>query len=683
MRSTGEFRSRLGAYRESILQAIARGRTDVVASGMEAYVDFVRAFVETLHELNARYEPGQAEGVSFVDWPILDDFVHDVYEIVEESVRSAKRDMVRIAIGGLALQLNLALEMREHLVFRSFTEVYPDMVRCSFAAGSAEDGRMVRGWVWRSLKQFEEFKLGLLIRESSDEKLDWIVPYYRSVIEAFAAMLKACVDQESLEALAETGEAFDRIGSGVGWTQATLQSRGSLSETIESDRLAHWFGLGAWEVRLFYLYLNPDPTLSARARYGRGIAPSLVAEMVRLVGGHFESLQVLADVYVQCIDDGSYPRWWSISLFEEFPEGQVYTFDYKKWLTLFFCVRALQLVPSGVTGGELALPPVRAMKDRSSALERVLEELVGEAPSWNSVIMVDNLDGRAESLMRAVRSAAKDFERFEEDEIIRAEISTAKVDEFKADVVEAWRENAWVRGLVARFGRREMVGPDVATHEEPTGIVGEMYPKEPFLERTTAIWVGVGQHVGRDLAQRECGRVLSDWLGNEEVEHVEGSASDIAQLLEGAMARLRTKGYTPSAIILFCRHRVLRQLDSDVQFIPGWRSDSARIGLSNFEGTLENVPVFWWQTDVSPSALVLDLEQFGVWRDYQLSAEEPRVIDIRVTGMTESHAQAVSYSSPNLTPRDVLQKVMVRASVVFQYSVTDPQAAIRVDLVDR
>ncbi len=675
MANSNDIGRQLERHRNETIQAIKAGRTDIVTRRLNAYAHFIQVVIYSLHDLNIKYTPVQASKITALDWPILRYLEWNLYKIIESIFATTQIELASESIRLLIKILKLSCASTDYLIFKRTLDFFPALLRIAFENSNTDFQQSV---VENLRVNLIEFADNDLIFPFSDLKLghkrDQYLVYLQYVLETIQAMLKQSVDSRSLETFIDLGNAFDELVENIS-IEFYRRNPNDISLSPMDFHKSAWFDLGSW---LCNLYKEPiikhlDTRLTEPSETGEII----LIKMINQVANRFNSFAELSQTYVDKSEFDPFASRLGDWILDSMPRGKMSFIDTSSPINLFFCVRALSLLPVDIGSTQISITPNSIFKSNLENIVNTSKDIEKYRYYWEKVIPPESLEiNRIEYFISLIKNAVSRFERENEDRIITSSINANLVEQFRKDVIESWQESAWLRKLTSSFStiqQRESNGSIV----EYLGI-NAAFPKEAFIDAPEMQYIGIGKEQGRSLGSSESSKILKDWFQNSMIESIQGKYSESIALFENAIQTLKNRGYTASAIIILDNYSIVSFLIKHGELIYAGIPNFHQKGISFHEGFFRYVPVFWKFDNSVKSALILDLNAFGIWVDYIVSEISPKTLLIKVEDMNEELIRKRLEQHPEDNRHRLLQRVHVTIGERFDYEIRNPNAAIKI-----
>jgi hypothetical protein len=365
-------------------------------------------------------------------------------------------------------------------------------------------------------------------------------------------------------------------------------------------------------------------------------------------------------------------------------------------LHLAFAITALELLaqlqPQAREQLTLNLSPelIYLAEGDESPLRKTLLRIGQESGKW-APILGDAGMAMIPVLTQMLASALTRQKAENARQLIAAPLWPLKVQDVKENALREWRQQAYMRSLVGRFGEYQ---PTIESAKKSLFGVNTLDLKEIYVEQSRVSSSDWGEEYGRSLARGENEAVLSKLLAAiPSLAKSPVAGIDIVERATQAVTQLQNDGYNPILILLnswFAPHLFERSPDFSRQV------ESDRPSML---GYFLKKPVFSVRSSGKPFLVAVDLRRVGVWRQFtpeRLFDEEEYLAD-RLSFMVKPYDEAgvreLLTKRPELgrgadgQPRpeeevvsELLQRVHVRIVEQFDFQITDKKAGLKIPL---
>ena len=626
---TEDLRVELAYLRDSVVEAASQRKSSIVESGLDTYEALVSTFIDVLREFDSPYDRDKAlaeihrvgGGWSEIDW-IRDDY----REIADASLASKNLSVILPVIYFPVRVSGLAYSRREFFIFAQFLNWLPFLyttageellVGDDAAIGQRSQASLfeiVRDRLSGYAHELASYRIGPDIRRSGDPKeIHQSCDFAREVFANFNRLMKSAYDLRRPGDLQQFASDFQDIyrheHDPVALVEALERpdsqepspdgARTSCYRDLAQLRHIIFLGLDAWLVRD---YERKQLTFSEASDFRASLyIPSALPELWRLY------LEVRSERYERELGW----TWWQTN--EHKGRGAYTGIDFSGLVLRAILLRML------VTASSMTRD---AVMRQSLNLSRDLDYLVGsgtgsilvglshilESPELRELAPFE--PAAAEWLRDRFIALAEEQSEQERIRVAEAPLSTTRIEALKQDLVQGLREAGYLRSVVSLRGNYEVVAD--APPELGVLSIHLLERKDMFIDDTRLFTGGWGKDLGRSLARGEDERVITQ--------------------IASAAPALATNVVDPKTALSHLE-RALEAVSHDPVIVlvgslaAGWAlAESDRFEYSTHLlgdqdsprpfASLGGVPVYQLHTDKEPLAIVADLKQLGVWRQY-------------------------------------------------------------------
>jgi hypothetical protein len=266
---------------------------------------------------------------------------------------------------------------------------------------------------------------------------------------------------------------------------------------------------------------------------------------------------------------------------------------------------------------------------------------VGEVGLWER-LDIDRVSDRVE-LLRAALGAANLRRQRGEEERLAAESPDPDVVATAAGKVRAiWQANRIAPALFAAFSLiviDEQAPPAGTEHF----LVQATVPKGVFVAGSYANDTFLFSELGRSAANSEMTVLIGRMAGSTELTT---SAGPRAEAIRHGVRAMREEGYAPTLLIIPIDWRLTEELGLHSSEKIGPPFELPEATRHWYKGVFEGVHVVVWPRVLNEQALVIDLEKYGLWRQWIPQGEEE--LSILVEFVDEEEALRLATADPAL-----------------------------------
>jgi hypothetical protein len=656
-------RDSLDYLKSQALRAIRSGHDDQLKEFLGTYVSAIEAWLATMRAYGIRYDPGMAQSSLYFEWESLPRIRRHLSELLISATNLGSIELVgNIAYLPVKL-MRVAVSYGDHLVFQRFVDAFPEMY--ARAVRLPEDHACRDRLIDRAATFPVEFsrlhlEAQLVPPRGSPEEVVKASQYAIQLMIAFNSLLKSAIDWQDIHAYGRFGDALDSLFERVlrerrfdtelklmELEQGEQRMEDSRSESrpdgigdleavhraldlVQVTRSEVWFGLAGWLLRRF--------------RSGK-IAEDCFRDMYPKAAGHFGSLGDLADIYQVVLGEDSRGDrfswdWWEME--GSHAETIAMRFSYwttDDWLMWFYVVRGLELTPETIGASGTPIKPALATQPRIEVLQKLCERIQNSADLCAELLPGEGLEERVKRFLTLHFRALELRLRAEEDRIIAGEISSEAFEQFRAQLIDQWQKRAVLKAVIADYGLQL----NRTDEQAPIGARWTTYvdsvPKEIFYERQVSLR-SYAEAVAGQLAAGEHRELVKEFREHLEAAAHVSSGSDLSIALGSAVDRLVSCGYSPN-VILACGGRALYILEESDRFVASWRLESPKVGIQDYIGCHDNIPVFILRGAAQECCAALDLHRLGTLTQYRADAIPGEMLSVEVQAVDDEAASAL------------------------------------------
>lgn len=308
---------------------------------------------------------------------------------------------------------------------------------------------------------------------------------------------------------------------------------------------------------------------------------------------------------------------------------------------LVACFLVLMIMATHPDAGAPLIDVGEWMVGRADSLGTELDSLVGEVGLWER-LDVDRVSDRVELLRAALGDANLRRQRGEE-ERLAAEAPDPEIVATAADRVRAiWRANRIAPALFGAFS-------SIVIDEQPPPagtehfLVQATVPKSAFVVGSYANDTFLYSELGRSAANSEMTVLIGRLAGSSELSSPAGPR---AEAIRHAVRSMREEGYAPTLLFVSIDRRLTEELGlhSREKIEPPFELPEATRHW--YKGVFEGVHVVAWPRVLKKQALIVDLQRYGLWRQWIPQGKEE--LSVLVEFVDEEEALRLATADPAL-----------------------------------
>nr|WP_221375820.1 hypothetical protein [Actinoplanes polyasparticus] len=317
-------------------------------------------------------------------------------------------------------------------------------------------------------------------------------------------------------------------------------------------------------------------------------------------------------------------------------------------------------------GSPSRIPPSGWMTQaRIDRVKYLVEELATQSLLEQIGLDANSAQSSASAILQELDEARRRQVDLERESLIAQALDPAKVDEFRAFVIEAWKETRLVPSLL------ELCDTPI-TPIDLESLQGKRLGFPPKLE-PKGLFVNPTNFVGLDHHAREYGRGLAFGELEALIKAIEKNSpkltgkGPISSRLEQTLQKLKDDGYSPSLIVLPSDHQVLSKLGLP----PRWQREHEGGKINDFfVGEILGIPAIGWRTTESDRLYAIDVSHFAEIGEVLDENGNPALptCDIRRMDLSSAEKTIRHWNRGRNTPP------------ANQMTVDDIQASVRVDV---
>jgi hypothetical protein len=651
-----EFDATLGQLHDEALRTIREASPRAYAAINEVYERLLLTVPETWAKYGQQFAPGIAGGLHPFELTLLDRVERNLYRELEQAVLGTSREIGQEGANLPIAVASGATEPRAIALCGRMLDLFAALQDALIRSPSSDNRSDHLSYSWLRLSEYGRFYVEPLVTDTelSSGDQEYGVQALRQVFDAFALIGKSIIDftPRDASAIAEINRHLDEFirhwtpenDHPQRWEVELLErqpevdagvleeTRGQMAENEARARVKA--DLDRWRAmqRFGLLFWTQHRLL------GRPDEAEAYADLWKGFAGYFSDMSETARVADQAIElDFEQHGPWSRWVASELPAGQAQMagVDHEQMQT--FILLALNRVdPDGPVP---QLEPLEWLSSRSPEIR----QLVGGVTSnqaFQRVLPDDRLDERADKVIEVLEAMQRAREEGRNQRIIDSPLDAEGIDAFKKSVRDAWTGDRLIGAVLGAAGMYEVANgePDEGTK---WGSGPQWVPKAMFItEPVTSGAQLLATDIGRNLAESEPRRLVEAALLSPEFMCADGQS--LAECVRAALAAVGEQG-DQLAVFIPLVWQLTRALEVDPSRprggdaqAPGWVREGN--GRSAFVGLIEGVPVLDVIDMPDDRVVVVALDGFLRWRQWQLAEGQEVAVDLTAYNEVEALA---------------------------------------------
>ena len=630
--SSEDIRREIESVADRFVGAVREHQHPALKDLSEIYISFIETFWDCLKGYGIySYEEADKELHSlFGGWMELNWLTEDYRRFLKEAVETNDFETIDYVFYLSIAIARRAIDHKDQLIFQEFMQFAPFLYIYADSLKKKELKESVVEQVCEYLKDLANFHISYRLDNERVDLNDLTVfkDFAIYLLFVFQNLLKDAFDKADLEAFVKfqnaTVKLFGPLFLGTRRNVELIKSELENKDLPESER----------EIleRQIKLQEAKDEIDQKRQQMFTGLASwifnklSMDKENTKLKSFFDSVVKAITDdigKFTEIVFSASVGYWgWDFWETNELEKGEAHFIDFDSKLWKFFIVKALMVLSSKSEEEirKIELPYNREfamlINNKTSAINVTLESIENDPNDWYFVLSNEAI-GRVPFLRELLAKVAKEQEEAELEEIIKKEISTMKVNEFKDEVVESFYESATLRNIVKYYNLyRDKTKEFAIDDKHKFGFFDYLTDKAAFFEDWHTYYLDWGEGYGRGLGISENKYLL---------DQVSGSCKKIDKNgFKEVLENLETK---KNVIIISTNVSKSWEFFKETKnFIPEWYKnikeykDMATISLTGWEGWYKcgnDIPVFSvYNGNDTNSILILDVSKLGYLIQY-------------------------------------------------------------------
>jgi hypothetical protein len=685
---------------EQLRLSVDRRSSKDLTRFLEIYYYSIEELLRTFRLYGINYSAQQAKQGDFLnEWEPIIRIQYDFYHLIEISIETGNREIIRSTVDFVGDVLNLSIENGDFLIFYRFKGFWLNIYYFALGIHDKAFRDFVIELLLRKVKDFpHNLLLHLEYSEVTKEEVDRYHEYVITALLLNEQLLKETIEKKALDAfiqidknLCAVSEEYEPEGHSpyVAGIEANLmdtslspEEKKQLSESLEIANgkiqlkenidqliLEIWLGIGGWITELYTKdKLSKDET----------------NQFLKHVLEHFKDMKSLASVYSETTDLSQQFKhaweWWEL----EDKNGAVMGLRQEEWITRFYCIAGILLTPNEIKADQSIEPTpespstlnvVKAQCQKISSNLEKLAPIIGNISSSDFAVKSENfikLHERAVEKQKAIESKWLREQPLDEE----------KIAEFKTQVNNEWKAKSEVRAIIEKFGK--FVDSTTAPENTPPVGLQNLAPKDAFVKQANKEYMFF-QDYGMSLARYENENISSKILTScTNAELI--LSNEVNQKVLNSIKQLREKGYSPNAIFVGS-NRIIRNFAQTKEFNREGKTpdDSLKI-LDGFFNDIPVLSVFGLDKEV---ICIMDLKRIGAFNQYRVKKDEKDILHFDLIFVDEKTARSYVAHDPKFLENEkgekipeaevinnLQERVFLKILERFEFTVEDGQACV-------
>lgn len=642
-----EIKLEINGLTDQFITAIEAKKIGKIEELAKTYFGLADSFLEAINACGGGYNYEQARkerGAFFGGWNEVRWLSDSIREILVKATQTHDREIIREVAYMPVHIATKAIKLGDQYVYQEFLTFPPFLYWLSNKEQQEDVKELMVDRSWRHLKEMSDYYIEHeLKRKARDVQIiEKYKEYTIPIFTAFQNLLKAAFDKRQIDNFSEFigkfsslyGDLeedfrfpraehlrFDLERTSDPKLKVELEkkieiqeARESAAKDIKEKKNQVIFGITAW---IFEQYRkNKDDVLLQRF-YSESSQrlPNTLPELTSL----FISARTFETEH-----------FWDWDNWEMIPDAGVQSIDFHSKLDRLYCVCALNIL--GNTSEEnintIELPHSRDLafqadeNPNNRSLFNVLDLIDSNRDEW-SFVLNETAISKIPQLKDLLRKARTAQEKYEEKFLETVELSDEKLVEFNRKVKETFRDSAYLRPTIMRYG----IYNDLTS--EPHGGRGTMWGynqvdrKEAYIKDWHVHYVGWGENYGRGMAHSEDEIIFGNIIDSVQLSR-NVKKNDIISEIETVVS---SSGFeNPIIIQTLDRLYEYEQIRRSDVFIDQYNRECPKTGLENTPGymgvlklqdlVIPVVDLFVRKDNLKKKVVVIELGKFAELNQY-------------------------------------------------------------------
>jgi hypothetical protein len=658
---------------EQLILAVSRQSSRDLTKCLEIYQYSIEELLRTFHLYGINYTPERARQGDFLsEWEPISRIGTDFHHLIEISIEAGNREIIRSIVFFIEDLLKISKENDDFLVLHRFKDYWLFIYYIALDTPDKALRNFIVETLLRNMKTFvNNLLLHLQFSSVTEQEVFSYQEFAITSILLYEQFLKATVEKGAVDywtiiekSLADISSEYEpeekrpysyEIDAKLMDTSLSEEEKNNLNNMLKSlqaklslkaeiDCLIPeiWLGIGGW---ITELYVKDKITREDACRF------------IGLVLKRFKDIKCLSLAYNSTADspvNSKYSKhawqWWEL----EDKTGAIMTLgSHEEWITRFYCITGLMLIPLQINPGD-SIEPTAEATSNLNAVKRQVTELSGQYDSWAPMINTtkSEYDNKLQNFVKAHERAVEKQKDIDSKWLRQQPLDEEKIAKFKTEVTTAWKNQSHIRAIIEKRGNF-VDKTKILDSIQPIGVQNRA-PKDAFVsdEYKSCMFI---QNFGTDIGNYENSMIGSKISSSSSV-----NSTDEASLFENiklSLGNLKEKGYSPN-VIFVGKQKLIRLLTKAKEFQPSWKMKIVDINLQGVEGYFEGIPVFVFGEIGDEKIIVVDLKKVGTLTQYRVKKEDVDFLNFDFTFINEETAKKYITQNPKLLENEKGEKLL-------------------------
>ncbi len=684
---------------EQLILAVDRRSSKDLARFLEIYYYSIEELLRTFRLYGVSYSPQQAKQGDFLnEWEPIIRIQKDFYHLIEISIETGNREIIRATVDFVGDILNLSNENNDFLIFYRFKSFWLNIY---YLALDIHDKALRDFVIEVLLRKVKDFSHNLLLHlefsEVTKEEVDRYQEYVLSSLLLNEQLLKVTIEKKALDAfiqidknLCAISEDYDPEGHRpyVGEIEANLmdtslspEERKQLSESLQianvKIQLKHdvgqlileiWLGIGGWITELY-----------TKNKLSKDEANQFLKHVLE----HFKDMKSLASAYTETADLSQQFKhaweWWEL----EDKTGAVMGLRQEEWITRFYCIAGILLTPNKIEADQ----SIESTHESASTLSVVKAQCLKISNDFEKLgPIIGNISSsdfavKSENFIKLHERAVEKQREIESKWLREQPLDEEKIAEFKTQVTNEWRAKSEVRSIIEKFGK--YVDSTAAPENiQPVGLQ-TFAPKDAYVKQKNKSYRFI-QDFGLSLGKYENETVSSKIITcctNPELV----LSNVVNERTLNSIKQLKEKGYSPN-VIFVGSNKVIRNFAQTKEFQREGNTPDTNLKADGYFNEIPVFRIFGLEKDV---ICIMDLKKIGTFNQYRVQKDEKDVLHFDLFFIDEKTAQSYIARDPKFLENEkgeklpeaevinnLQERVFLKILERFEFTVGDNRACV-------
>jgi len=695
-----ELSDALDGVQEEMREAIRNGNVTKLERVLDVYLSLLESFLEQTSAYNIHYDSKTARLMVDFGWRQIFRIIVSFEHAVEYAFRQGDLETISEIVYFPIKVVNLARQYGDHFLTQRFIPIFRFFY---FLGSKATDARIANFAIDRSWRHLAEMSLHIhhLLESATEiERFDNLKDYLVEILLAFNSLLKTALDNKDFESFQKFGFALDNILKyfapetsvfdlqvKLGNPRLSQEERSKLDtqlklkkslveakEKIEDTKKRIWFGLGAWITRL---YREQKSTQNEFLTFFSETST------------RFDNLEKISSTFRSLMPFGDVEFGWDFWITAEKPEGEVFSIDVEEWMLWFYCIQGIRLTPTSIGDGT-PIVPSRLVLDRMENIKNVCNKIIEEPDKWEQIVLDKKIMERASNFVLLNQRASEQQTKADKQWLVEQELSERMCEDFKNEVIKAWKNVGNVRAIIEHFGNFADYDDSEDKCKEIAyfgfNLLGE---KAAFVEGWHTAYIGFGQEFGRSLGNAENSLLLKGICSSLEL-YQRHKRDQVCQHLHSAIMKLRESEFNPN-VIFIKDWETSTYIRNSERFKPKGKQSSSELDIVGCMGYFEEIPILLLH-ECPIDCCVVDIARLGMLDRCKLDSGSQPYVKISIALINDDLARSMIEKNPNLLKDekgedrsletaifDLKQKVHLKILNKVAFEIHDKNAGVRLE----